>query len=101
MAVGCPKCRQDNPETAQFCTRCHAPLRYVCPACAHVQAQGGTCEVCGVDFLKFGMAQIAQARIRSESQNARIERRSSVIREVVLAVVTGGLSLLKFLRPRR
>ncbi len=101
MSVGCPKCRHDNPETVRFCTRCHTPLRYVCPACAHVQAHGGTCDACGVDFFKFGMAQLAQVTLREEGQSARMQRRAGVFREVVLALLTGGLSLLKFLRPRR
>lgn len=101
MSRSCPKCRQDNTETAQFCTKCHFPLRFVCPACAHEQTKGETCEACGVDFLKYGMAQITLAQIRSERENARIQRRSVILREVVLAVLTGGLSLLKYLRPRR
>lgn len=101
MAVSCPKCRQDNPEGAQFCTKCHFPLRFVCPACAHVQTEGGKCQACGVDFLKYGMAQLAHVQIASRRESARLQQRSVVFREVVLAVVTGGLSLLKFLRPRR
>jgi zinc ribbon protein len=101
MSASCPKCREDNLETAQFCTRCHFPLRFVCPACGHVQAKGGTCEACGVDFLKYGMAQVTLAQIRAEREHAKAERRSVVFREVVLAILSGGLSLLKFLRPRR
>jgi double zinc ribbon protein len=101
MSVPCPKCRQDNPETARFCTRCHYPLRFVCPACAHEQSHGGACEACGVDFLKYGMMQLAQAKIRSELETAKLNKRSTVFREVVLAVLTGGFSLLKYLRPRR
>ena len=101
MSIPCPKCQQGNPDTVQFCTRCHFPLRFVCPACAHVQERGGTCEACGVDFVKYGMMQVARMKAQSERESARIQKRTTVFREVVLAVLTGGFSLLKYLRPRR
>ena len=57
--------------------------------------------MCGVDFVKYGMVQLAQVELRSERQQARKKKQAVVFREVVLAVVTGGFSLLKYLRPRR
>src|SRR6266508_5335482 len=101
MNVTCPKCGVSSPNTARFCTRCHFPLRFVCPACAHVQDRRDTCEACGVDFVKYAMARVAQITARSEREAARMQKRSAVFREVILAVLTGGLSLLKYLRPRR
>ena len=101
VSVPCPKCGQSNADTVRYCTRCHFPLRFVCPACAHVQPRGGTCEACGVDFVKYAMVQLAQVELRSERQQARKKKQVVVFREVVLAVVTGGFSLLKYLRPRR
>ena len=101
MTIVCPKCGQSNSDSVRFCTRCHFPLRIVCPACAHVQGQGGVCEACGIDFVQYGMAQLAKVKLESEGETARMKKRSGIFREVVLAVASGGFSLLKYLRPRR
>jgi hypothetical protein len=101
MSVSCPKCGQGNQDSVRFCTQCHFPLRFVCPACAHVQRQGGVCEVCGVDFVKYAAAQVSQMKLQSERAMAGTKKRSEVIRTIILAVGTGGLSLLKYLRSRR
>ncbi|SRR5487761_1433258 len=94
----CPKCGNGNPETARFCVRCHMPLRLTCPACQHVQTHGGTCEKCGVDFLKY--ATILQFRmeqtVRSEREKAKA--RNEVVKQVVLLPITGGWSLLKYVK---
>ena len=96
----CPKCRHPNPETAQFCLRCHTPLRYVCPACKHVQREGGKCEQCGVDFAKYAM--MLQFQMQSEMQQSRqrTKVRTSIIKQILLLPITGGLSLLGYLRSR-
>jgi len=96
----CPKCRQQNPETVQFCRRCHTPLRYVCPACRHVQPAGGKCEQCGVDFAKYAVMLQFQAQAQAEQAHRRLRTRTSILKHIVLLPVTGGLSLLKFLRAR-
>ncbi len=101
MSVSCPKCGQGNQDSARFCTQCHFPLRFVCPACAHVQRQGGVCEMCGVDFMKYAAAQVSQMKLQSERAIAGTKKRSEVVRAIILAIGTGGLSLLKYLRPRR
>jgi hypothetical protein len=94
----CPKCRHQNPDTAQFCLRCHTPLRYVCPACRHVQPAGGKCQQCGVDFAKYAV--MLQFQAQADQERRRLQTRISILKHIVLLPVTGGLSLLKFLRER-
>ncbi len=96
----CPKCRQENPEAAQFCLRCHAPLRFTCPACKHVQTHPGKCDQCGVDFAKYAAMLIFQAKEESGQVRQRAKGRGEIIKQILLLPVTGGLSLLKYLRLR-
>ena len=101
MSIACHKCGQSNPDSMRFCTKCHFPLRVVCPACAHTQRVGGTCEACGVEFEKYGLTQLSRMKLESERETARLQKQTSVFREVILAIATGGFSLLKYLRSRR
>jgi len=96
----CPKCRHSNLETAQFCLRCHTPLRYVCPACKHVQQVGGKCEQCGVDFAKYAMMLQFQMESQAQQRHQRAKVRTSIIKQILLLPITGGLSLLGYLRSR-
>ncbi len=96
----CPKCHRDNPETAQFCIRCHATLRFICPACKHVQDRGGKCDQCGVDFAKYTAMLIFQAKDTAEQQRARTKQRASIIKQILLFPITGGLSLLRYFSGR-
>jgi methionyl-tRNA synthetase len=96
----CSRCGQANPEAAQFCTRCHAPLRYTCPACKHVQAHGGKCEKCGVDFAKYLGVLLAQSKLESDRRRERVERRSAFFKQILLLPITGGLSLIRYLFSR-
>lgn len=96
----CPKCGQANAEAAKFCTRCHTPLRFECPACQHVQPHGGTCDHCGVDFAKYLGLLMFQAKTESDKQSARIRKRSGMFRQILLLPITGGLSLFKYLFRR-
>ncbi len=57
--------------------------------------------MCGVQFVKYGLAQLSQLQVQSERDIARMKKRSAMFREIALAVATGGISLLKYLRPRR
>ncbi len=94
----CPKCGNGNPETAQFCVRCHMTLRFTCPACQYVKAHGGTCDTCGVDFVKYATLlqfQLEQA-VRSEREHAKA--RSEAVKQVALLPLTGGWSLLKYVK---
>jgi Double zinc ribbon len=96
----CPKCRHENPDSVQFCLRCHATLRYICPACKHVQDHGGTCDSCGVDFMKYAMMMQFELKKQSDQERAKLRNRSSIIKQILLLPITGGFSLLKFFRAR-
>ena len=96
----CPKCKQENGEQVTYCVRCHAPLKYTCPACKHVQLQGGNCERCGVDFAKYAAMMVFQAKTASEAERERSRANAGLLRQAYLAPLTGGLSLLKLLRQK-
>jgi zinc-ribbon domain len=88
----CPKCGRETPATARFCIRCHATLRFTCPACKHAQTHGGTCDA---DFAKYAVVldmQLAAA----EAERKRYRNQATLVRQLVLLPVTGGLSLLKY-----
>jgi hypothetical protein len=100
--IKCPKCAADAREVARFCPRCHATLRFECPACTHEQRKGGSCEKCGVDFVKYITAVVAGKKVEADQVHDRIERRTGIIRQVFLLPLTGGLSLFKyFFRPSK
>ncbi len=98
--MDCPKCHRANPDSAQFCVRCHTPLRYVCPSCRHVQLQGGKCEQCGVDFAKYLAMMQFQMESQAQQNRERAKTRSEVFKQALLLPVTGGFSLLKYFRNR-
>jgi zinc-ribbon domain len=98
--IKCPKCGADAREIARFCPRCHATLRYECPACKHEQRKGGSCEKCGVDFVKYIGAVVAGKKIEADQIHERIERRTGIIKQVFLLPITGGFSLIKYFRNR-
>jgi len=95
--VQCPKCCQENPEKAQFCVRCHTPLSYICAACKHVQARGGQCEQCGVDFAKYSALLVFTAQETANRERERTRARTSIVRQIILLPITGGISLVKYL----
>lgn len=98
--IKCPKCSADAREVARFCPRCHATLRFECPACKHEQRKGGVCEKCGVNFEKYITAVVAAKKVEVDQVHERIERRTGIIKQVFLLPITGGLSLIKyFFRP--
>lgn len=96
----CPKCGADAREVARFCPRCHATLRFECPACKHEQRKGGACEKCGVDFVKYIAAVVAGKKVEADQVHDRIERRTGIIKQVFLLPLTGGLSLFKYFTRR-
>jgi hypothetical protein len=96
----CPKCGRETPDTASFCIRCHATLRFVCPACRHPQDHGRTCDACGADFEKY--LEVLETRMveQAEAERRRTRARASLLRQVLLLPLTGGLSLLKYFHDR-
>lgn len=93
--VKCPKCATPAGDLARFCPRCHATLRYECPACKHQQLQGGTCEKCGVDFLKYITAMLAAEKSKAEAAHERVEKRSHLMRNLMLSPFNMGIPLIR------
>ena len=92
----CPKCKTENSETITYCVRCHAPLKYTCPSCKHVQLQGGKCEKCGVDFAKYAAMLVFRAKDDAQLERAKAKGRAAIWKQILLLPVTGGLSLIKY-----
>jgi hypothetical protein len=93
--MNCPKCGSEARDIARFCRRCHATLRYQCPSCRHEQRQGGVCESCGIDFLKYVAAVVAGKQSETDVINDRLEQRSTLLKNILWVPLTGGLSLLR------
>jgi zinc-ribbon domain len=93
--MNCPKCGAEARDVARFCRRCHATLRYECPACKHEQRQGGTCEKCGVNFLKYITAVVANKKAESDAVYERQERRSTFLKNLVYVPFNLGIPLLR------
>ena len=95
--VNCPKCGTPVRDIARFCTRCHATLRYQCPSCGHEQLHGGTCEKCGIDFLKYISSVFAAKKDEADRIHEREERRSTLLKNILLTPLTLGIPLLRSL----
>jgi Double zinc ribbon len=97
----CPKCGSEVRDIARFCRRCHATLRYECPSCRHEQRHGGTCDKCGVNFLKYVTAVVSARQAEADVIHERIERRSSLLANVLVLPFTVGIPLMrKFLATK-
>jgi hypothetical protein len=94
--IKCPKCASEAREVARFCPRCHATLRFECPACKHQQRKGGACENCGVDFVKYIGAVVAGKKPEADQVHDRIEQRTNMMKHVLWLPVTAGLSLFRY-----
>ena len=94
----CPKCHCENPEAARFCVRCHMTLYFTCPACKHTQDHGGKCDQCGVDFAKYAVMMELQMESQEKRQREQAESRNALVKQALLLPVTGGWSLLKYMR---
>jgi hypothetical protein len=95
--VKCPKCGTEVRDIARFCTRCHATLRFQCPSCGHEQRQGGTCEKCGIDFLKYVGAVLAGKKAEADQFHERLEQRSTLLKNILWVPFTLGIPLIRSL----
>ena len=96
LAMQCLKCDHTNSKTAQFCTRCHTPLRYTCPACKYVQTHSGKCDKCGVDFAKYAGVLMFQTQMKAGREHEGFQRRTSLLKQILLLPFTWGFSLLRY-----
>jgi hypothetical protein len=93
----CPKCSGEARDIARFCPRCHATLRYQCPSCKNEQRHGGQCDKCGVDFLKYISAVVAVKQNELDAAHERLQRRSTLVKNILLTPFTGGIPLIRAL----
>jgi hypothetical protein len=91
----CPKCKAEARDVARFCPRCHATLRFECPSCHHEQRHGGTCDQCGVDFLKYLSVVVTSTRAASDAASEQIEQRYSLLKNLLLLPATLGIPLIR------
>jgi hypothetical protein len=91
----CPRCNSEVRDIARFCRRCHATLRYECPSCRHEQRHGGTCDKCGVNFLKYVTAVVSAKQAEADVIHERIERRSSLLTNILSLPFNAGIPLIR------
>jgi hypothetical protein len=93
--VKCPKCGSDVRDVARFCQRCHHTMRYECPSCHHQQRTGGTCEKCGIDFLKYIGAVMSQKHAETDAMHERFEQRSNFMKNLLYLPFTLGFPIIR------
>jgi hypothetical protein len=91
----CSKCGSEASDVARFCPRCHNTLLFECPSCHHTQRQGGKCEKCGVDFMKYFSAVLAMKKAESDSTHTKVNERSSLLKNILLLPFNMGLPLIR------
>jgi hypothetical protein len=93
--IKCPKCGSDVREVARFCQRCHRTMRYECPACKNTQREGGKCEKCGVDFLKYISAVVSSKAAEADAIHDRLEQRSAFMKNLLWLPFTLGFPIIR------
>jgi class 3 adenylate cyclase/tetratricopeptide (TPR) repeat protein len=55
--VNCPRCKNQNPDTAAFCDECGTPLETACSSCGEVNRRGAKfCKKCGQSLSRPAIA---------------------------------------------
>src|SRR5271163_4478513 len=93
--IPCPKCGTAVREVARFCQRCHMTMRFECPSCGNKQRTGVKCEKCGINFVKYIGAVVAAKQTEADTIQAKLDRRSAFLKNLVALPLTGGISLVK------
>jgi hypothetical protein len=70
-------------------------MRYECPACKHAQREGGKCEKCGVDFLKYISAVVSSKAAEADAVHDRLEQRSAFIKNLMWLPFTLGIPIIR------
>ena len=99
--MNCPRCKTEANDSARYCPRCHTTLRYQCPACKHEQMQGGKCEKCGVDFLKYIVAMMQTKKDEAARSHEKLARSSSLLKNILLMPFNMGIPLIRDLISSR
>lgn len=94
----CSKCKSEASDMARFCPRCHTTLLFECPSCHYQQRHGGTCDKCGVDFMKYLSAMVAVKKTESEAVHSKSMKRSNFIKNILLLPFDMGWSFFRDLR---
>jgi hypothetical protein len=93
--IPCPKCGAAVREVARFCQRCHMTMRFDCPSCGNKQRTGVKCEKCGINFVKYIGAVVAAKQPEQDTLEAKMDRRSAFLKNILAIPLTGGLKLFK------
>jgi PHP family Zn ribbon phosphoesterase len=93
----CPKCKTENSERVSYCVRCHTPLKYTCPACRHVQLQGGICEKCGVNLAKYAAMQVFLAKDAAEEKRQNTGWRPPLWAHIIFFPIPAVIQLTLYL----
>ena len=93
--IPCPKCGAAVREVARFCQRCHMTMRFECPSCGNKQRTGVKCEKCGINFVKYIGAVVAAKQAEVDAVEAKMDRRSALLKNLVALPLTGGIALVK------
>jgi hypothetical protein len=93
--IPCPKCGAAVREVARFCQRCHMTMRFECPSCGNKQRTGVKCEKCGINFVKYIGAVVAAKQAEVDVIEAKLDRRSAFLKNLVALPLTGGIALVK------
>ena len=93
--IPCPKCGAVVREIARFCQRCHMTMRFECPSCGNKQRTGVKCDKCGINFVKYIGAVVAAKQAEADTIQAKLDRRSAFLKNLVALPLTGGISLVK------
>jgi len=82
-------------EVARFCQRCHMTMRFECPSCGNKQRTGVKCEKCAINFVKYIGAVVAAKQAEVDAVEAKMDRRSALLKNLVALPLTGGIALVK------
>jgi uncharacterized membrane protein YvbJ len=70
-------------------------MRFECPSCGNKQRTGVKCEKCGINFVKYIGAVVAAKQAEEDAIEAKLDRRSAFLKNLMAIPLTGGLSLFR------